>query len=218
MTESGCFPFGFFFMILISSIRVMCSWSFAGQQAGKEIMALLTLVDTSPLTLQLQQWQCKTGYILSTTCVPTCTAPHHSPWPWPPFLATAQFTVTQQFATLIWYVTYLIILCWYEVCSAVSHGSCCCCCNPSNKYVMAKGLFVHQDLHLHLSLISYYTNPDSSPWSHVPLHHMTPLDPPWSSITEHDWVWPLVLVMTQRGKWLLFYFLWLIATYNRLLD
>ena len=44
--------------------------------------------------------------------------------------------------------------------------------------VTAEGLFTHQDLCFHLSLTSYHTNPDSSPWSHVPLHHMTPLDPP----------------------------------------
>ena len=43
--------------------------------------------------------------------------------------------------------------------------------------VTAKGLFTCQDLRFHLSLTSYCTNPDSSPWSHVPLRHMTPLDP-----------------------------------------
>ena len=76
-----------------------------------EIMALLTLVNTSPLTLQLQQLQCETDCILSTTYVPACITSHCSPQSWPPFLATAQFAVILQFATLIWYVTYLIILC-----------------------------------------------------------------------------------------------------------
>ena len=44
-------------------------------------------------------------------------------------------------------------------------------------HVMAKGLFLHQDLRFYLLLTSYCTRSDSSPWSHVPLCHMTPLDP-----------------------------------------
>jgi hypothetical protein len=51
----------------------------------------------------------------------------------------------------------------------------------------------------HLLLASHYQYRAASASSHMPLCHMTPADPMWSSITWHDRLWPLVLAMTQVG-------------------